>query len=91
MSGFNKKLPLAHWRVLGPALPEASLWGAQRLSGQLSRYGKAHPRGPVPGAGASLRRLLWSRGWLRSKGSTLGGYSPGLVRGSPCSFNELGE
>lgn len=79
VSGLSKKLPLARWGVLGPVLPEASLWGARRLTGQLSRYSKAHPRGPLTGTGASQRGLLWTHGLLRSKGSALGSHSPAFA------------
>lgn len=83
VSGLSKKLPLARCGVLGPALPEASLWGAWRLMGQLSRYSKAHPRGPLTGTGASQRGLLWTCDLLHSKGSALGSHSPGFSERVP--------
>lgn len=77
VSRFSKKLPLAHWKVLGPALPKAALWGARRLTGLPSRYGKAHPRGPLPVAGPA--RAAASTQLPRSQEAAPGSYLPGSV------------
>lgn len=93
-SGLSKKLSLACWRVPWPAPARGvSLGSPGWLTGQLSRYSKAHPRGPLAGAGAGAGQggLQWTAGQPHHEGLASGAAGLASLRGPTCPFNQLAE